>query len=323
MNGQHCSHTAGDEAQDSCLVLNHFGLLNEAIGNQRVVFCKKHSTVIPLGWLALHLSRKHRSQCRSILGKHIGSKGNFLSPLVGHIGKVLNIQPTQSKEDILNLELARPMDGLPEPRLSVQCPNCKSWYFYTQSESEPQAKNFRSHVYYSDKTKCRKAWEAAPPGAEENLSIRYAQPVFVGLFGKNKSPKVPLQEGWTPESAQSTGTSTAIPSQRPQVDQQDDEENFGARNEPVADWLNAIGWPEWFDSRSDGNVKPDAKDILQYIALPSYRHVSTSLPKEEQAIENGLRVLYQFTRDYLMDANVFIRSQHIQVRHSLTEGYVD
>jgi hypothetical protein len=324
VNGQQCLHASGDGMRDVCLVLKHFGLLDEVIGDENVVFCPEHVSVIPLDTLASHLSSKHRNQCNSMLGKSIGRKGNpdtLLSPLVGHIAETLDIHPKQSLNDILNLELAQPMaHGVPEPRRSVQCPNCKTWFFCKEHGSE--FKNLRDHIYYQKKAEpCKEVYEAGLPDIENHLTVRFTQPLFKYRGGRC-NPKVPLQEGWTPESAQGPSTSTAMPSQGSQVEQPDNDEDFDMHNEPVAEWLNTVGWPEWLEScRTDGgkDVELDAKDILRFIALPSQR-ISTSLPETEQAIENGLKVVYQFTRDYLQDANAFIRTQHIQVRHSVTEG---
>jgi hypothetical protein len=326
VNGRQCSHASEDGTQDACLVLKHFGLLDEVIGDQHVVFCKEHVTAIPLDTLASHLSVKHRDQCNKMLGKRIGKTGNadvLLSPLVGHIANSLDIHPKQSLSDILNLELAHPIaHGFPEPRPSVQCPNCKVWFF-CKLTCNNIFKNLQDHVFYQKKAEeCKKVWEALPPGAEKNLTVRYTQSLFSGGYS---APKVVLQEGWTPESAQRPGDSTTVPSQEPQAEKPDNDEDFGIHDQPVAEWLNTIGWPEWFDSCRTLNgktVELDAEDILQFIALPSHRRVSTSLPEKEQAIENGLRVVSRFPRDYLMDANLFVRSQHIQVRHSVTEGYI-
>jgi hypothetical protein len=192
---------------DTCLALRHFGLLDEVIGNQHVIFCEKHRAVIPFEDLSSHLSAKHRVQCNTMLGKPIGTYWDptkLLSPLIDHISDALNIVPNQSLSDILRLELALPLGlghGLPEPRPSLQCPGCSLW-FYCKTPSETKAvshrlKNIQQHVNHSS---CTNVGEVALLDVINHPTIRYSQAIFGSIYGPHK--KVGLQEGWNPPVAQ-------------------------------------------------------------------------------------------------------------------------
>jgi hypothetical protein len=329
LNGRRCPHAVGDgnsSSHNTCLILEHFGLLHEIIGDQRAVVCEEHCGVIPMDGLLQHLTKKHGSQCRSLLGKSLGKGGkrcHLLSPVVNHISDALSIDLKQSLSDILGLELAQPIGhGFPAPERSVQCPYCSAWFICCKPGSKkPQFKNLHDHIHHSTRESCKAAWDAAPLGAENDFVVRYAQPLFLATQGRNKSPKVPLQSHWTPDSAPQVETES---NQQRNAHPSSDEYPSLCDN-PVAQWLNAIGWPEWLQSCRTVNeqeVELDARDILRYIALP-HRRVPTSLPETEQSIENGLHLVYKLSRNYLIDANAFVGSQHIQVRHSITEGCVD
>jgi hypothetical protein len=97
-----------------------------------VFLCKGHKAVIPYNALQSHLLKKNCVQCSTALGNFMpmGKKDvglEKLSRIVKHLAKALNIPQNQSLNDILCLKLAQPMEHrLPESRLSVQCPSCKS-----------------------------------------------------------------------------------------------------------------------------------------------------------------------------------------------------
>ena len=67
-------------------------------------------------------------------------------------------------------KLAQPMGHeLLKPQCSVQCPNCKLWFFYRPTSD---FKGLLDHIHQSKNTEsCKNIWAAAMPDAKYNLIV--------------------------------------------------------------------------------------------------------------------------------------------------------
>ena len=257
------------------------------------IVCQRHTRLIPLCEFEHHIRTHHKkahTACQYDLRK-----------LLDHIKNSAPVPLTNTKQEILELismvRLTEPLPGLQPPQPCIQCPVCERWFV---SPRKKRGGHIRGHwIRVTSPLACREWFRRQPrtfkPGSMPRI---YASSVFPDKV--NCTIRVTFSSDYTPSDGTVQQPLTLEPST---LDP--------GRDLPA--YLIENGWIPYTQG-----LRAHNPTLIQLVALPSPRMVDTWPDDSEgHCIEEGLLVLSNFFRLYLLTANTRVNSCHETVRDEI------
>ena len=297
-DGRHqCRHSkpldtaVSSVVNSECAVLSFFdGMFITPVLSS--IVCQHHQCLVPFCELQVHIRNQHKQALTAC-------QWDF-SQLLDHIQENSPLSLAKTKEEIRELAarvcLTEPLPGISEPQLCIQCPVCKAYFVSTQRKP---GGGIQGHF-----TRLR------PPSAS---ACRDWYRMQKQSFRPSKMPKV-YASCLLESRARSTirvafssdymGTARSPPTpESPILDPGGD----------LPAYLIEHGWIPYV--RAVGARIPA---LIQLVALPSLRMVDT-WPEHSEGyrIEEGLLILSNTLRLYLLTADTRVNSCHDSVRDAI------
>ncbi len=320
-DGRECTHSSGfasdkssesksdsfssADFDDSCAALEAFNMSFYRPLN--TVFCKTHRKCIPLGSLKSHISSSALVERHSYTLPRI-RKHNAIETFLSHIASAFNLPHDQTFHlqgaDVM--QLPNPIPYIEEPRLHLQCPQCKMWLCQSDKGGWKSG-TLRLHLTHN--SKCIQLLQI-PESERPALKECYGQRPC-GLGGHGYETRVPFVEiiGWSP------GSETRLSTKEP-------ERPMESVDPSSQEYAKVLKWCELMPRESAECIR-----LLCLLPNPSQFNTSTSadsmFPQNRAVIlERGLHEVHVFLRQYLEEANDFVDSCDAGLRLTLTEGSV-
>ena len=282
--GRHCKcfHAEPDRY---CAVVEFLQL--QWIAEESMLGCLRHKRLLPFAEAKGHFSTK-AANGHAVLSRLVDLT---IEDIFEHVRDVYHI-PSDQTDDAVDLtrERASPLTVLPPPQKSIQCQSCGGWFKYVTEIQRRPIDNIMRHYTRSS---CIK-----PPDGT-HLRIRLTQPIRGSASNERSRIPIAVETGKVAETAE-------LP--LPRRLRKGEMSGIGA----VPTYIEVLGWDQILTS-----LQANASDLLSLVLPPIRPH--SSMHSMERHLEIMLKIIDQFTAEYLLAACHYAHHGHFHVADSLTE----